>query len=226
MNIFRKIWKNRAILHSIFPTIYFNFHYLPFSQAVYLPILLYKPRFRKTRGSITINSKINFGMIRMGFDNVGVYPSTGISWENNGGKIIFNGKTFIGNSSFLAFGPNTEVIFGEDFVASAALKLISWRGITFGSHTSIGWDCLFMDTSFHPLYDMVNNKYKPASGKINIGAYNWFATKCIVTPFTVTPERCIFGMNTLITKTCVKESYCVMGGSPVRILSRNVMRDF
>lgn len=221
-----KIWKSREILRSILPTIYFNFHYLPLFQAIRLPILLYKPRFRRCKGSIQINGEIKFGMIRLGFDNVGIFPSSGISWENNGGKIIFEGKTQIGNNSFLSFGPNTQVFFGKDFVATTSLKLVSWEGIDFGSHTSIGWDCLFMDTSFHPLYDMANKKYKPACGKIIIGEYNWFATKCVVMPSTITPERCIFGMNTIITKSCVKEPYCIMGGSPVRILSRNVMRDF
>lgn len=29
-----------------------------------------------------------------------------------------------------------------------------------------------------------------------------------------------------IVRGCVKKSYCVMGGSPVRVLSENVMRDF
>lgn len=31
------------MLRSIFSTIYFNLYYLPFKQAIKLPILLYKP---------------------------------------------------------------------------------------------------------------------------------------------------------------------------------------
>lgn len=39
-----------------------------------------------------------------------------------------------------------------------------------------------------------------------------------------TPERCIFGMGSVVTRGGKFESYCVHGGSPLRVLSRNVMR--
>ena len=39
----------------IFQTIYFNFHYLPFKQAIFLPIILYKPQFVSTKGKIIID---------------------------------------------------------------------------------------------------------------------------------------------------------------------------
>ena len=52
--IINKIKGNRWVLRSIIPTIYFNFHYLPFRQAVKLPIFLYKPHLKLTKGSITI----------------------------------------------------------------------------------------------------------------------------------------------------------------------------
>lgn len=35
-------------------SIYFNFHYLPFGQAIHLPILLYKPRILKSKGHVKI----------------------------------------------------------------------------------------------------------------------------------------------------------------------------
>lgn len=49
-----KIWENRWMLRSIFSTIYFNFHYLPFRQAVHLPIILYKPHLVKLKGNVNI----------------------------------------------------------------------------------------------------------------------------------------------------------------------------
>lgn len=52
MNILTKLWNNRRILRSILPSVYFNFHYLPFSQAIRLPILLYKPRLLKMKGNV------------------------------------------------------------------------------------------------------------------------------------------------------------------------------
>lgn len=222
-----KIWNNRWLLRFLFQNLYFNFHYLPFKQAIKLPILLYKPKLLKCKGKIIIESdQIKYGMIRMGFLTCSVYSDNGITWENHGGEIIFKGCLRIGNDSYLSFGEKTKVSFDDDFSNTAGLKLISYRGINFGKSTRLGWGVLIMDTNFHPLYDMEKKIYKKASGPIKIGDYNWFGTQCKIMHSVNTPERCIFGMNTVVTRNCVMKSYCVMGGSPVKILSQNVMRDY
>lgn len=42
---------------SLFGTLYFNFHYLPFKQAVRLPIYLHKPYFMREWGGEVLFSK-------------------------------------------------------------------------------------------------------------------------------------------------------------------------
>jgi len=165
-------------------------------------------------------------MIRLGYRNVSIYPNTGITYENNGGTVIFKGKCKIGNSSCLSIGEKSTVEFGDDFVNEAGARIISYRGIRFGKCTRFGWGSLCMDTNFHPLFDLVKNRFKKASGPIEIGDYNWFGTECKIMHSVVTPERCIFGMGTIVSRGCEMKSYCVMGGSPVRILSQNVMRKY
>lgn len=81
-----------------------------------------------------------------------------------------------------------------------------------------------MDTNSHMLYDIEKKKFKKAFGKINIGSNNWFGTQCMIMPSVETPERCIFGARTIVTRGGQYESYCVHGGNPVRVLTRNVMR--
>ena len=141
-----------------------------------------------------------------------------------GGKIIFKGGCYINNNSFIVQGADSTIIFGEDFVASTSVKIISFKHIEFGAHVSVGWDVLFMDSNFHPLYDMEKQKFKRAYGPIKIGEYNWFASQCKVMHSVTTPERCIFGMGSVLTRGAKYESYCVHGGSPIRVLSRNIMR--
>lgn len=214
------------ILRYLPQILYFNFHYLPFSQAIHLPILLYKPRFIKCKGHIQFDCPVKFGMFRFGYLTTSVYPNTGITWENHGGTVIFHGNGYIGNDSYISLGHKTIVEFGTDFRSSAGLKLISYRGVKFGIGTRLGWGVIILDTNFHPLYDLKNNKFKDASGKITIGNYNWLGTQCKVMHSTITPDRCIFGMNTLITRGCIKESNCVMGGNPVTVIARDVIRDY
>lgn len=214
-------------LRYIVPTVRFNFHYLPWRQAWRLPIVLYKPHLVRLKGTVLLepaDGRIGHAMVQMGFHIVNVYPNNGITWENKGGTVVFRGHVIIGNDSYLSFGPKTTVAFGDDFVSTAGLKIVSTRGVSFGIHARVGWGSLVMDTNFHPLYDMTKKEYMGASGPIEIGDYNWFGTGCKIMHSVTTPERCIFGMGTIVTRGCPKKSYCVMGGSPVRVLRENVMR--
>ena len=227
MNLIERIWTRRKDFRSILSSLYFNFKYLPFKQAVKLPILLYKPTFLSLKGKITIDApEIKTGMIRLGFHMVSIYPNNGITLELNGKEIIFKGGCSIGNNSYISTGGKSIVEFGDDFLCTSSIKLVSYRGIKFGQKCRIGWNSLVMDTNFHPIYDIAKKKYKKASGNIVIGDYNWFGTQCKIMHSVTTPERCIFGMGTVITRNCEMKPYCVMGGSPVKILTENVMRDY
>ena len=166
------------------------------------------------------------GMIQFGRQLVSIYPNSGITYENHGGTIIFKGKCCIGNNSAISIGKSSTVTFGDDFVATASFKLVSYTGIKFGTKTSFGWDCLIMDTGFHPLYDIEKKTFKKISGKIVIGDYNWFGNQCTIMHSVETPERCIFGLRSVITRGAKLESYAVHGGSPIKVLTRGVMRDY
>lgn len=226
-----KVFKYLAPLLSpraFFSTLFFNFYYLSFRQAVQLPIWVYKLHVKDMGGQILIDSKtIRPGMIRLGFFGARLYPNTGIQWSNRG-KIIFKGSCHIRHNSSIVVGEQSTVIFGDDFLATTSLKLVSFIGITFGKRTRVGWDCLFMDTNFHPLFDMEKQKYTKAYGKIEIGDYNWFPTQCVVMPGTKTPERCIFSLRSVIGRRDNKtfEPYCIHAGDPLRIVKRNIRWDY
>lgn len=220
----KKISHLLILLRAFIPSVYFCLKYLPFRQAIKLPILVYKPHFLKLKGTVVIeNENIRFGMVKLGFLTHVLYPNTGITVKNEG-KLVFKGKCDIGNDCYIVCGKQGRIEFGDDFKVSAGLKMVSQCGITFGKETRIGWGCIVMDTNFHPLYDMEKQKFKKAFGKIRIGDNNFFTSQCFIMPSVQTPERCIFGARTVVTRGGQYEPYCVHGGSPVRVLSRNVMR--
>lgn len=217
--------KLRILLQALLPTIFFNFRYLPFKQAMKLPIWLYKPHFISLKGSVKIDTgEVYPGMIRLGFLTATTYPDNGFTW-NNEGQITFKGKCMIGNNTFIVTGKQGKIVFGDDFRATASLKIVSCIGITFGKSIRFGWEVIVMDTNFHPLYDIEKKHFKKAFGKIDIGDYNWFSTQCYIMHSVTTPERCIFGARSMVTHSRKYESYCIHGGSPIGVLSRNVMRD-
>ena len=211
-------------LRMLVPSLWFNFKYLPFRQAVHLPILLYKPTYLKLNGSVVIESeKISFGMIKLGVFTSAVYPNSGITIRNEG-CILFKGKCHIGNDAYLITGKHGKIVFDDDFIITGGVKMVSECGMSFGKHARLGWGCVVIDTNFHPLYDMEKKKFKRAFGPIYIGDHNWFGMNCLIMPGVSTPEYCIFEARTIVTRGGQYEPYCVHGCSPVRALNKNVMR--
>lgn len=216
--------KITLFLKALFPSLFFNFHYLPFKQAIKLPIWIFKPHIHKLKGSVIIDSqKIKTGMILLGAHGGRMYPNNGIEWTNEG-EVVFKGKCMIGNNSFLVTGKQGRIEFGADFMSTASLKIISFCGITIGKHVRLGWEVMIMDTNFHPFYDREKQKFKRAYGKIVIGDNNWISTQSVVLNSVETPHHCYFGLRSVITRGGDYESYCLYGGSPLRVLSRNVER--
>ena len=54
--IFKKIKWDAWVLRYIIATIYFNFHYLPFRQAIFLPVYLRKPKLLTLKGKVIIQT--------------------------------------------------------------------------------------------------------------------------------------------------------------------------
>lgn len=215
---------NPRMWRAIMPSVLFNLRNLPLNQAIRMPIWVYKMRLISQKGTIVIDCRhVYTGMILLGFPRAATYPNNGIVWRNYG-KIVFKGECKIGNDCAVICGKKGRIEFGKAFRATAGLRLVSEYGITFGQNVLVGWGNVFIDTNFHPLYDMEKKKFKNAFSPITIGDDNWFGMNCLAMPGVTTPGHCIFGARTIVTRGGQYESYCVHGGSPVRVLSRNIMR--
>ena len=223
----KKLWKNRWILRSIFSSIYFNFHYLPFKQAIKLPIILYKPNLLNCKGKIIIEGNIKTAMIQLGKYGVSLYPNSGIIFENHGGTIIFKGNCSIGNNSAISIGEHGILIFGEKFTATTTLKIAAYHHIEFKDYVLCGWECLFVDTDFHQLSSLHETEKKhQAFGPIIIGNNNWFALKCTIMKGCVLSDNNVIAAHSLLNKNFSDDSYCLFAGIPAQIKRTGVYRDF
>lgn len=223
--MYNKLKKIIELAPYIFQIIYFNFYYLPFKQAIKLPIILYKPKFVKLKGKISIKSNdISPGMIRLGFYDVSLYPNLGIVWENHGGEVTFMGRCTIGNASAISIGKSGNIIFGNNFSATAALKIASYHQIIFGNNVLVGWDNTFIDTDFHQIQTL-NGKHKKSFGQILIGNNNWFGTGCLILKNTSTKDDIIVSGRSILNKKYETQTCSVLGGSPAKLLSEGVYRN-
>ncbi len=221
-----RLRKKLAVIRSLLPSLFFNLRYLPLKQAVKLPILLYKPRFHSMKGQVCIEGDVSYGMIRLGFIGVPLYPNTGIVWENQGGTVCFKGVCVIGNASALTIGVNGVLKIADNFAASSALKLVCYHSVTIGEKVRMGWENMLIDTSFHRLKNLDGSYRNRGYAPVNIGTNNWFAARCMILPGAQTPDYCTFAAGSVLNKNYSTESsHSLFAGSPLAVKVSGVWRD-
>lgn len=216
---------NKYFLFYLFHSIYFNFKYLPFYQAIKLPILLYKPHFLKLKGKINIKGEIKTGMIKIGFYGVPVYPDSGCVFQISG-TINFMGKAKIGNNSCILVGDKGTLTIGENFNATSSFKLICLNSINFNKNVLVGWDNLFLDFDFHKLTYIQSQMKSKGYGTIIIGENVWFSNGCRTYKNIVLPNNTVICANTILSKVNVTEENTIIGNNiSLEVKKRGVFRN-
>lgn len=211
MSILEKIRGNLVLIRYFIPNLWFNFHYLPFKQAIKLPIWLYKPKFIRCKGKVIIDSEnITSGMIKLGKYKIATYPNGGIVFENNGGTIIFKGVCYIGANSTISVENNATLSFGDNFLVTSTFRIVSHYNIEFKENVRFAWECLVMDTDHHIIKNL-NGKRSKGYGKITIGRNNWIGTRSTIYKNTQTPDYCIFSSGSSLNQRYDFPEYSLIG---------------
>lgn len=218
-NPFAMCWNHRAELRSMLSSLYFNFHYLPFRQAVHLPVLLYKPKLPALRGRVVVTGPVRYGMIRLGFSEVSVYPNSGIIFENHGGTVCFRGRCIIGNNSAVSVGDKGELTLGEHVEASTSCKIICYDHIDIGERTRLGWDCLVMDTDFHSLKYADGHKSR-GHYPIVIGPDCWIGNGCHIMKRSVVAPRNVVAAGTCLQGPVTDKPDCLIASQATPYVKR------
>lgn len=225
MNLKRKI----SLIFNFPYTVFLNFYYLPFKQAIKLPIILYFPHFYALKGKVIIDSQIiKFGMIRMGLLNSPICKKKGFSWMNESGTVIFKGSASFGAGSVLKIGSNRNAIleFGNNFGNAISVNIDCNYKIIFGYNVLIGWDTIIMDSSMHRLKTSDGKYANKGYDEVSIGNDNWITTKCIILPGTKTPNKSVIATKSLLNKDySAYPEYSLFVGSPARQIKTGVWRD-
>ena len=79
-------------------------------------------------------------MIRLGVFGVSIYPSRGVMFQNSG-TIVFKGRYYIGNDSYISVGKSCTLILGDCYTVTTSLKIACYDIIEFGKYVSCGWEC-------------------------------------------------------------------------------------
>lgn len=212
----------RNIKYLNLKTIYFNFKYLPFSQAIKFPIWVARNTYIKNAGgSIKISAPLKAGLIRLGCGNIGIFDdkkSRGI-WQV-AGSIEFCGKARLGHGFKVSVGPNGKIVFGNNFRISAESAIVALKEIYFGDNVLLSWDILVMDNDFHKILNKENvqiNNPKP----IILGNDIWVGCRSTILKGVIIADNNVIAAGSVISKS-ITDSGNVMGGNPTVVIKRDI----
>ena len=203
-------------------TIYFNFKYLKFNQALKLPIFVsHRVWLMETGGQVTISQPIKTAMVRIGFGEVGIFDRhrSRTIWQVNG-QVIFNGNANIGHGSKISVAEAGKLTLGDKFTITAESSIVCFKEIQFGCECLLSWDTLIMDTDFHKIKDSNGNIINEPC-PILIGDHVWIGCRCLILKGSMIPDNCIVGANSTVSKSIMGTNQ-IIAGNPCTVLKENV----
>jgi hypothetical protein len=186
---------------SIFKTLYFNFHYFPFRDAIRLPVFLYKGvKLKSTKGTIELDfSPIEPGRVQIGKAKYGFQTKHDHTiWEQGGGTVVFGQGVSFGRGTFFSMSENSALKFEKNVAFGGNDKIICKKSIVIGENTKVAWNVHIIDTDYHPTINTVFNTKNCAEKPIMIGSHNWLGFGSTLLKGSVTPNHCIVAANTTV----------------------------
>ena len=211
---------------SIIKTAYFNFKYLSFNDAVKFPVLISRKVYLKaTNGSITINHPLEFGLIKIGFGDVGIFDKkrNRSIWQNLG-IVNFSGKANIGHGSKISVGESGVLTLGDNFNITAETTIVAHLSVSFGNNCLLSWDTLVMDTDFHKIVNDSGDQINKPS-PVTIGNSVWIGCRCLILKGAKIPNNSVIGANSLVSKKLV-DGNAVYAGNPLVKMKENISWEF
>lgn len=214
-----------SLLSDLWPILRFNFHYLPFKQAIRLPVFVHNARLNVLKGNVVIQGPVTTGMIRLGYPWTCHNATKGFTWLCWGG-VIFKGHCSIANDSVLEIGHSGTLFLGNNVKANSGLHLSCYKKILIGDNVLISWDVSIFDTDFHRLTSLIDKKlFKTCSKQVSIGNSCWIGFGSTILKGSVLGNKSILAAKSCLTRDFKNSVNTVIGGNPCIILKENVFLD-
>ncbi len=208
----------KQFLRSItLSTLYFNFHYFPFKTAIKRPVILYNVKFKDLKGKVIIDHpEITTGMIRIGRPNRNFWcTDTTSTLDLRGGNLVFKGKCLFRMNAHIRIEKNGLIEIGNGVTFASGSNLISYYHISIGDFSHLGWDVTIMDSDFHPILDIIGNRYLKTCAPVNIGANCWIGAKASIMKGVKLPNHSIVTFNSVVNSRFRKENI-IISGNPAK----------
>lgn len=205
-----------------YKTLLVNFKYLPFTDAIKLPIFISRKVYlMDLKGSITIKGEIASGMIRIGYGEIGIFDrKNSRSILELRGKLVFENRAKFGQACKISVGERATLTIGDNLLVTAESSIACHKKITIGHDCLISWEVQIMDTDFHKIKDKAGRITNPDK-EIKIGDRVWIGSRCTILKGSEIPEGCVIATNSLTNKK-FKVSSSIIGGNPAKEIASDI----
>lgn len=205
---------------SLIKTIYYNYHFLPFNQAKFLPLIVGKRTLIVGTGKLSIldesiaDSKIYIGCkaLRWLDDSL----PTNIVCD---GLLELRGNIYIGSGSSIEIGKNATLSLENGFNITGKCTIVCRKGIEFKGDNLLSWDTLIMDTDAHTIINADGKKNNDS--KIVIGEHVWISAQSKILAGTILPDNTVVGCGAIV-KGRFSDSNILIAGVPAKIVKKNI----
>jgi acetyltransferase-like isoleucine patch superfamily enzyme len=220
-------WRFRTI--NWIKSIWFNFRFLPYKQAIKLPVLFWgKVKFHSLNGSVKLNCDVSYGMINFGKCHEYIRRNTNTAELTLDGEFVINGHFDFGFDYSVVVLRNAVLKIGDNVYFGNQTKLIVSKGVTIGSWVRFGYESQLADTNYHYTMDTITGKVAPLRGEIFIDDFCWIGNRSTIMKGTKTNQYLIIGSNSLCNRDYTVDipSQSLIGGIPAKLIRSNIVRIF
>lgn len=133
------------------------------------------------------------------------------------GKVVFTGKCYLGSGTRI--NVHGTLTFGDNVSINGNTNICCLSTMEIGSGTLVSWDCLFMDTDFHKIYE--DGKITNGNSSVKIGKNCWIGCRTIVLKNSEIPNGSVIGAGSLVCKKLGNKN-SIYGGNPAKLLKENI----
>ncbi|NRA17831.1 MAG: acyltransferase [Oceanospirillaceae bacterium] len=210
--------KSYYYLRAIPKSVFFNFYYLPWRQAIKLPIMVsHRTKFDKLQGKINLTPGTKTAKIRLGFGKVQVADSaySRFIWSMDPtGVVNFPLKAKIGTGSKLFISGELTIGNGCNFTGETSI--VCRDQISFGEGCLISWQTLFMDTDFHKIHNQ-QGIWQNSDRAVIIGNKVWIGARTNILKGVVIGDNTVISAAANVVKS-FPEADNILGGNPAKIV--------
>lgn len=202
-------------------SLFFCLRYLPFRQALHLPVLIHPHvRIKLHRGCISFRGRLHSSMLVFGFPGTeGQGNCQSLISIGRGGKLVVAEDVQMACGTRVVIGKQGVMQVGRRFWCNGDCSFYCTTKISIGDDNMYGWNISFNTSDGHYVYE--NGVQKPMEGKIVIGSHVWIASHCHISKNSYVADDCVVAQNSLVGKR-FETSKCLIGGVPAKLLKENV----